>query len=226
MTARATTTDTLMIASPLDVLQRLCGALSAEAQPVPSCPVGEDAVGFEAAWSDVESLQQWRDVASSGPKVAAVVVAVWPEAHVAAPLMSMSPAEFARRAEWPFLAWYAALGAAISRCADGGTIVALVERPSPLDAAGWAPECGQADAVEALVRSLARSEGPRGVRINAVTTPARVAPSQPIAPAPPLSTYPGRIDVEVTDAVAMLLGAGVGGVTGTVVHVDCGRSWR
>jgi hypothetical protein len=226
VTVRATTTGTLLIASPLDVLHGLRGALSAELLAVPVCPVGDDAVGFDAAWADVDVLQQWRDSASTGSRMAAIVVAVWPAAQAATSLMAMSPADFARRSEWPFVAWYSALGVAASRCADGGTIVALVERPSPLDAAGWAPECGGADAVEALVRSLARSEGPRGVRVNAVTTPARVAPSQPIAPAPPLSAYPGRIDVEVTSAVAMLLGAGVGGVTGTVVHVDCGRSWR
>lgn len=226
MTDRASSSATLLIASPVEVLSGLREALSAELEPVPACPVGDDADGFDAAWADVDVLQQWRASASSGSTMPAVVVAVWPATQAAAPLMSMSAADFAHRSEWPFVAWYAALGVAVSRCADGGTIVALVERPSPLDAAGWAPESGGADAVEALVRSLARSEGPRGVRVNAVTTPARVAPTRPIAPAPPLSVYPGRIDVEVTDAVTMLLGAGVGGVTGTVVHVDCGRSWR
>ncbi len=158
--------------------------------------------------------------------VDAVVVAVWPEVQTPMPLMGMSASEFARRSEWPFATWVAALGVAVSRCADGGSIVAVIERPSPLDSAGWAPESGTADAVEALIRSLARSEGHRNVHANAVTTPSRLAPPQPIAPLPPLAGFPGRIDVEVALAVEMLLGPGVAGLTGIIVHADCGRSWR
>jgi enoyl-[acyl-carrier-protein] reductase (NADH) len=171
-------------------------------------------------------LEQWRADTSHGAATPRVVVAVWPIDHASEALVDASASEFARRAEWPFAAWYAALGAAAARCAEGGVVVAVVERPSPLDCAGWAPESGMADAVEALVRSLARSEGPRGVRVNAVTTPTRLAPARPIAPPPPLAVFPGRVDVEVAAAVAMLLGQGVAGVTGTIVHADCGRSWR
>ena len=216
-----------MIASRLDELVALAGALNADLAVVPECPVAVgDHDGVVSAWSGAADFDRWRADVAGGDQVPAVIVAVWPNSHHSAPFVGMSAAEFARRSEWPFAAWYAALGAAAARCADGGAIVALVERPSPLDSAGWAPESGCADAVEALVRSLARSEGPRGVRVNAVTTPARLAPDRPIAPPPPLSTFPGRIDAEVADAVAMLIGSGTTGVTGAVVHADCGRSWR
>ena len=216
-----------MIASEVEVLVALADALNAEFVVVPECPVAiDDPDGVRNAWSGASAFDGWRAEIAAGDRVTAVVVAVWPHEHAPAPFATMSAGEFARRSEWPFAAWYAALGAAAARCADGGVIVALVERPSPLDSAGWAPESGCADAVEALVRSLARSEGPRGVRVNAVTTPARLAPALPIAPPPPLPTFPGRIDVEVADAVAMLLGSGTSGVTGSVVHADCGRSWR
>ena len=76
------------------------------------------------------------------------------------------------RAELALARWVTAFGVAKLRCADGGVVVAVVDRPAPLDSAGWAPESGIADAVEALTRSLARSEGPRRVRVDAVTTPA------------------------------------------------------
>jgi enoyl-[acyl-carrier-protein] reductase (NADH) len=141
-------------------------------------------------------------------------------------LAGLSAEQFEARAERPYAAWYAALGAASRRCRDGGVIVALVERPSPLDCAGWSPEGGIADAVEALARSLARSEGSRGVRVNVVTTPLRMMPERVVAPLPPLASFPGSMHVEVLGAVTMLLGDGVAGVTGTVVHADCGRSWR
>lgn len=225
-----TTAQPLMIGTPLDDLAALGSMLGAEFVAVPQCPVARDLEsgdsGFSAAWSAAGELEDWRREVANGPRTAAVIVAVWPDVQSPATLTGMSSSEFARRAEWPFAAWYAALGAAVARCADGGAIVAVIERPSPLDSAGWAPESGIADAVEALVRSLARSEGGRGVRANAVTTPSRLAPAHPIAPYPPLSNFPGRLDVEVRNAVEMMLGSGVAGVTGTVVHADSGRSWR
>jgi NAD(P)-dependent dehydrogenase (short-subunit alcohol dehydrogenase family) len=118
------------------------------------------------------------------------------------------------------------MGVAARRCADGGAVVAVVERPPPLDVAGWAPAAAVADAAENLARSLARAEGGRGVRVNAVTTPVRLHRPPLVDPQPSLATYPGRVDREVVGAVRMLLGDDAAGVTGTVVHADGGRSWR
>ncbi len=162
-----------------------------------------------------------------GEAVRAVVVAMWTEA-VAEPagLATLSSEEWVARAEEPLARWFTALGVAARRCADGGAIVAVVERPAPLDCAGWAAEAGVADAVEAMVRSLARSEGGRGVRVNAVTTPTRLVPATVVDPAPSLPTFPGAVEDEVAGAVRLLLADDAAGVTGTVVHADCGRSWR
>ena len=74
--------------------------------------------------------------------------------------------------------------------------------------------------------SLARSEGPRDLRVNAVTTPARLIHGAVPAPPPPLASFPGTVEREVAAAAQMLLSGGVLGVTGTVVHADSGRSWR
>ncbi len=216
-----------MVASPIAELVRMSATLGALHVAVPSCPIGsEEHDGDAVSWPSAEHLGRWRGENSTGQLAAAVVVAVWPVVQAPMPLIGTSASEFVRRSEWPFMAWVAALGVAVSRCADGGSIVAVVERPSPLDCAGWAPESGTADAVEALIRSIARSEGHRDVHANAVTTPSRLAPAHPIAPLPPLATFPGRIDVEVTRAVQMLLGPGREGLTGTIMHADCGRSWR
>jgi enoyl-[acyl-carrier-protein] reductase (NADH) len=192
------------------MLARLAAALQAEFVAVPSAT----------------TLESWRADASNAVASSRVVVAAWTAEHVAGNVVDIDGSTFAARAEQPFIVWYLALGHAVRRCADNGAIVAIIERPSPLDCAGWAPESGIADAVEAFVRSLARSEGHRGVRVNAVTTPHRLVPARVAAPRPPLANYPGTLEVEVLNAVAMLLGPGVAGVTGTVIHADSGRSWR
>lgn len=189
-----------------------------------------DALGAELAalpedGSD-EALEAWRSAVAAGPAVSRLVVVPWPETQVAAGVDDLDPTSWESRAERPLAAWVAALGAAVARCAGGGTVVAVVERPSPLDCAGWAPESAVADAVEALVRSLGRSEGPRAVRVNAVTTPHRFVTGDVVQPPPPLTTFPGTVEREVAGAVRLLLADDADGLTGTVVHADQGRSWR
>ena len=165
------------------------------------------------------------DVSADGPTAGRIVVAAWPERLEPGDVDHLEPDAWAARGEEPLVAWLVAMGAASARCADGGVIVAVVDRPPPLDAAGWAPESGIADAVEALARSLARSEGPRGVRVNAVTTSVRVARPPVVDPQPPLARYPGDLD-DLAGAVRLLLDDKGAGLTGTVVHADLGRSWR
>jgi hypothetical protein len=176
---------------------------------------------------EVDRAERWRDAAVGGAeKFARVVVAAWPPVAAAgAALLSTPPEAWLARAEDPIARWVFALGVAAARCADGGAIVAVLERPAPLDSAGFAPESAVADAASALVRSLARSEGPRGVRVNAVATSVRIAPAQPVAPAPALASFPGALEREVAGAVRMLLGADASGVTGQVLAADCGRTW-
>jgi NAD(P)-dependent dehydrogenase (short-subunit alcohol dehydrogenase family) len=198
----------------------LAAALPAELAAVPDVSGGDD-------WGWAAVLEDWRRDAAAGTPAAHVVVAVWPvDLGEPVELVGTALDGWVERAEVGFARWFAAMGVAAARCGDGGAIVAVAERPAPLDCAGWAPEAGVADGVEAMVRSLARAEGRRGVRVNAVTTPVRTTRLPVVDPAPSLATFPGRIDHEVAGAVRMLLGADASGVTGTVVHADCGRSWR
>jgi hypothetical protein len=171
-------------------------------------------------------LEAWRAEALRDAPRASVVVSLLPEpAARARPLLACADGEWEARAEDAIARWVFALGVAAVRCADGGAIVALVERPAPLDCAGFAPEAAVADAACALVRSLARSEGPRGVRVNAVATSARLAPAHPVAPSPALPSFPGALEREVAGALRMLLAADARGVTGQVIAADCGRTW-
>ncbi len=210
----------LLLGGPAPELSDVARSLGAtiEAQPAVDAP-GTD-------WSWAEALQEWRSGAEVGLPARHVVVAPWVAAPAGAALAEVGLDEWLRRGEVALARWVAAFGAAKARCADGGVVVALVDRPAPLDCAGWAPESGVADAVEALTRSLARSEGRRGVRVAAVTTPARLTSGAVVDPAPPLAAFPGSVLLEAVGAVRLLLEPDALGLTGTVVHADCGRSWR
>ena len=216
------TAGPLVIGPDHPVVAELAHALGADVDRLPPVqPVADD-----HAWGWAEPLERWRDRAAAAWAVDAVVVSVPAVVTEPRPLAAVDPDEWTERVEGALATGVAALGAAKARCADGGAVVAVVDRPPPLDSAGWAPESGVADAVEALARSLARSEGPRGVRVNVVTGPGRVLPERIVAPAPSLPTFPGRLDAEVAGAVRLLLAPDASGITGTVVHADCGRSWR
>lgn len=216
--------DVLLVGSAIAEVEVLRLGLGAELLELPVAPVvGTDA----AAWPWSVPLDAWRTEACAGAPHPHVVVAVWDEAvHPAVALTDLGAEGWFARHETPFARWFAAMGVATRRCADGGAIVAVIERPSPLDCAGRAAETGLGDAVESMVRSIARAEGHRDVRVNAVTTPTRLRPANVVDPAPSLTRYPGTVDTDVLGAVRLLLADDAIGVTGTVLDADDGRSWR
>jgi NAD(P)-dependent dehydrogenase (short-subunit alcohol dehydrogenase family) len=215
-------TEALVVGTVETVVADLAAVLGADVAAMPPVEAPADGLGWR--WAD--ELERWRADASDGPPVRRVVVAPWAPVSAPVALAGLDLAGWVDRAEVALARWVAAFGVARARCDDGGAVVAVVDRPAPLDCAGWAPETGVADAVEALTRSLARSEGPRGVRVNAVTTPARLTEPPVVDPAPSLATFPGSVLLEAAGAVRLLLEPDAIGLTGTVLHADCGRSWR
>ena len=204
--------DPLILGTGVAAVRALAAALGARLEIVPAA-AGDGA------------LEEWRRRSASAARCDRIVVALWSEIPPRAePLTQLDAAAWETRAEAPLLAWSVALGAAASRCADGGAVVGVIEAPAALDAAGFAPEVGLALAVRALARSLAASEGARGVRVNIVTTQARLG-VVPVAPAPPLASFPGKVEREVAGAVRLLLSADAAGLTGCTLAADSGRSW-
>lgn len=203
----------LILGTDVAAVRALAGALDGRLEWVP------------AAEGDA-ALETWRRRCASAAPCAQIVVALWSEIPPRGdtPLTDLDADMWETRAEAPLIAWSVALAAAASRCADGGAVVGVIEAPAALDAAGFAPEVGLAVAVRALARSLAASEGARGVRVNTVTTQARLG-VEPLAPAPPLASFPGRVEREVAGAVRLLLSPDAAGITGGTLAADSGRAW-
>ena len=224
-TTTAPTIDLLVLGTDTQPSRMIAEALGSAlvGQPV----ITDPALAAPAPdWDWAATLEQWRATVAQGPTAQRVVVTLLPEIGSRTPLHELGLQEWIERCEFALARWVAALGAAQQRCADGGTIIAVVDRVAPLDSSGRSAETAVSDAVEALVRSLARSEGPRRVRVNLVTTPARLTTLPVIDPQPPLAAFPGSIEEEVVATCRMLLSDDAAALTGTVLHVDAGRSWR
>lgn len=206
-----------LLATPCAPLRALAAALDAEWLELP-----------DADAADAAELERFRRDASTRWRRSRrrLVVAPWCGEPEPGPLTALDDGGWQRRGERPLLAWMVAMGVASECVVDEGAIVALVEAPAPIDSNGWAPECGVAEAAIVLARSLAQSEGARGVRVNAVETPLRVGGGV-LAPPPALAgRYPGTVEREIAGAVRMLLSDDASAMTAGVVFADCGRTLR
>ena len=210
---------TLLIAEDTPEARDFAAVLDANLLALPATAETTD-------WAWAAELEAWRETAAEGTQNGRIVVAVWPDSPAPGVALDLDVAGWEARTEQPLARWAVALGCAVRRCPDGGSIVAVVDGPTTLECVGWAPETAVAEGVRAMARSLALSEGARGVRVNTVSTPARLPLGELLHPAPPLATFPGTVDREVAGAVRMLLSEDACGITGSIVFADAGRSWR
>jgi NAD(P)-dependent dehydrogenase (short-subunit alcohol dehydrogenase family) len=172
--------------------------------------LGVPEIRLDARWSGGAELEAWRGEVTSGPPAPAVIVAVWPDIPQRSTLVDTGWETWLATVETPYALWFAALAAGARRCADGGRVIALVDRPAPKDSGGWSAPSAVADAVEVLVHSLAEVHRPRGIGVNLVTTPARLAGGE------------GATEAELAATVSMLLAASTG-LTSVVIPLGAGH---
>jgi hypothetical protein len=165
-------------------------------------------VVFDPPWSEAAQVEVWRDRERAGPGVPAAVVAVWSESPRPASVLDLDLDAWSARMETGFALWFAALSAACDRCRAGGQVVAVTDRPEAKASAGWALESAVADAVEVMAKSLVQGQRARGVRVNVVSTSARLREASP-------SSW-----TEVVGAVGMLLATDGPGVNAAVIRVE------
>lgn len=180
----------------------------------------------DAAWHD--AVADWRrQVAGQVRPARGVVVAALEADLVPEPIDEVDPQRWQQSFGRPFVRWFTALQLAADLCADGGSIVVVLDRPSSLDAAGCGATVALAEGIATAARSLAQATGPRGVRVNTVTTPAHTHdPTAALAGSPPpLAGYPGDVATHVAGAVRLLLTPDAAAFTGATFHADLGRSW-
>ncbi len=201
----------LVLGSDCDAVQRLTRRLEAEFEALPELAAPE-------------TFEQWRAKTAAGEKRGRILIAPWNERPQRGELMTLDSPEWRARFEVPFLLWNFALGAAARRVADDGAVVGLIQSAAALDAPGWTPEFAVADGALSLVRSIAASEGTRGVRANLVSTPIGLVTSDVILPRPPLALFPGELEEEVAGCVRLLLSQDAKGLTGRLLSPDGGRS--
>jgi NAD(P)-dependent dehydrogenase (short-subunit alcohol dehydrogenase family) len=173
------------------------------------CPVPMTA--FDEAWSAGPLVEEWRATAAAGPPTSAVVVAAWTENPRPSALVDTGLGSWLDTMEAPLARWFAALTAGAQRCADGGQVVGVVDRPSPKESAGWSSVSAVAGAVEVMVHSLAEVHRPRRVRVNLITTPDRLEA--------------GDADRwrSVAGTVSMLLQGPSDGITSVVIPLGAGH---
>ncbi len=172
--------------------------------------LGVPELRLDAGWSDGPELEAWRNDVGSGPPAPAVIVAVWPGSPHRSTLVDTGFETWLATVETPYALWFAALAAGAQRCADGGQVIALADRPAPKDSGGWSAPSAVVDAVEVLVHSLAEVHRPRGIRINLVTTPSRLAGGAE------------RVAADLAATVSMLLAADTG-LTSAVIPLGSGH---
>ncbi|MEO6988578.1 MAG: SDR family oxidoreductase [Aquihabitans sp.] len=212
--------EPLLISRTGPATDDLAAALEAKLAPVAPTVSTPD---LDWNWSD--DLDAWASDLHSQIDTDRVAVCTWKAGSAPRPLAERTPDDWVLDVEAELATWVLAIGAAARSCTSGGSVVVVVERPSPLDADGRTAELTVAEGLVAFTRSAALVHGERNVRVNVVTTALFTAPDDLLGLAPPLPSFPGTVKHEVAGAVRSLWSEDACGISGTVVRADGGRSW-
>jgi len=171
-------------------------------------------IELDGDWTTGSELYAWRTASLRRDPSDGIVVAVWPESAPSSPIVDTEPDAWSVGLEQPFALWFTALAVAADRCADGGQLVAVADRPQPKACAGRSLSAALADMVEVTAHSLVELHGSRGVGFTLVTDSERFEDPGGIAS----GGTRAQLLVAVESALASISRPG----TLTVVHVTGG----
>lgn len=210
----------LLIARPGATTDDLAAALGARVAVLAPAVTAPD-----LAWTWAAALESWAAEVDDQITADRVVICTWPEPTGPRSMVDLTPGDWVTHVEAELATWVLAIVTAARSCASGGSVVVVVERPSPLDGAGRVAELTVAEGLITFARSAALVHGERDVRVNVVTTALWTVPDRLVGMAPALPSFPGTVQREVAGAVRSLWSEDTCGITGTTVRADGGRSW-
>lgn len=191
---------------------------------VPFPPLGPMGGTWEWSWQD--DLLRWGELAGDGDPRPGIVVCCWGAGGAggapARPFVELGAGDWVVEVERQLALLFLAVRAAARRCAPGGSVVVVVERPAALGSVGRSSLVAVAEGVISVTRSVAAAEARRGVRANVVATAPRTAPAEGPGMPPARAGCPGRVGDGVVGAVRHLLSDAAAGMTASVLAPDGG----
>jgi hypothetical protein len=121
---------TLLVGLDAPPTRELAAALDAELVSPPPLPSAD---GWK--WTFADEVDRFAASIAEGPKVDRVVVCTWNDRYPSRSLVETTTADWMDEVERPLALWYAVIAVAAERCADGGAIAVVIERPAPIDSA-------------------------------------------------------------------------------------------
>ena len=121
-------------------------------------------------WRDgwLPTLERWEQRSEDLGDFSSVVIACWDEIDTPSPFVDVDGTAWSSQLEQRLTTWAVATKVGIARCADGGAVVVVVERPAAFDAVGRSMLVGVAEGVLGLMprrggfRGPSRRPGQRG----------------------------------------------------------------
>jgi hypothetical protein len=154
---RSRMSATLFVGLDFPRTRELGDALSADLVAPPSLEAGG---GW--AWTFADEIERFAAVVLDGPPAERVVVCTWSRSYEAMPLLDVAATGWMTGVERALALWYSVVTHAIERCADGGAMAVVIERPAGIDSAGHAITTAVGEGLVALTRSCALVHGARG----------------------------------------------------------------
>ncbi len=173
-----------------------------------------------------------RSLVGSGTVDRVVLAAIDPSAFRAAPINSLTEAEWDQAAEYSMRAAFVALQQAYEVLADGGRVILILPTVATTGVADLVPLCTAVEAIRVMAKAVARRWGARSITVNTIEVELAafmlgdedatdvVMPVVPVLGQSALP--PGSAIDDVLGLVDMLATPAAGAITGALLVADRG----